>query len=142
MHKAVLQCITLVVALPTGKKASLLLFFSSTGTLTVLIGSNQIVLTWNNGDASRSSQVTITCTPGQPDSRLQADTDSTGDPEHPSLHYNFKWSSGAAWACPQAHSADGGSSDSGGLSGGWIVIIVYVLLLPMAVSVLKVTDSA
>ena len=83
--------------------------------------------------------MTITCNPGQPDSKLQADTDSTGDPEHPSLHYNFKWSSGAAWACPQAHpSGDGGSGDSGGLSGGWIFIIVYVTLLPMAMWVLKV----
>ena len=84
-------------------------------------------LEWDNGDDKRSSQITITCEPsGVPDSGLQADEDSNGNPEHPPLHYNLKWSSSASWACPQSSPPTPSNHDggSGGLSGGWIFIIV------------------
>ena len=107
-----------------GKEALLAIF---TDCYSVSTSPPTIQLQYSKGDDSRSSQITITCEPsGGSDSGFQADEDSNGNPEHPPLHYNLKWSSAASWACPQSSppTPSGGGGGSGGLSGGWIFIIV------------------
>ena len=79
------------------------------------------MLKWAGGEGGRQSILKIVCQPGQ-NSGMTPDPPN-GSPEHPMMTYNFQWISGESWACPQGSSSSS-SSDSEGLSGGWIFIIV------------------
>lgn len=70
-----------------------------------VVPGSTIQLIFDHGDSSggypRGSQITIRCDPKSPSNTTMEVDGEDGNPEHPPLHYNFKWRSSASWACPQ-----------------------------------------